>query len=276
MGNYYWTGGSGDDSINLAPFGQPSSWSVNVYNFDGGAGNDTFSMTTGNRRYDSRFLSTGFTIAAADANGVIVVSGASAYGDQYTFNLTSVETLRFADKTVTLSYGPPPDTTPPTVTAFSPADGATGAAISSNIVITFSEAVQPGAGMIEIHSNSATGALVASYDAAGSPNLTVSGSTLTLNPSADLLYNTHYFVTFAAGTIVDTAGNSYAGTSIYDFTTTTDPNIGTAGNDTLPGTAGNDLLYGLAGNDTIYGLAGNDLLDGGTGNDTMIEVDPSR
>ena len=162
------------------------------------------------------------------------------------------------------------DSIPPTVSTFSPADAATGVAIGSDIVLTFSEPIQKGTGSVEIHSGSAAGPLVASYDAATSTNLTVSGNTLRLNPSTDLGYSTHYFVTFAAGTIQDTAGNSYAGTSTYDFTTIPDPNIGTAGNDTLTGTAGNDSFYGLSGNDTIYGLGGNDLLDGGAGNDTMV------
>ncbi|MEP4051071.1 MAG: CHRD domain-containing protein [Litorimonas sp.] len=58
-----------------------------------------------------------------------------------------------------------------------------------------------------------------------------------------------------------------------------DPNLPTAGDDTIQGTANDDTLNGLAGNDTISGLAGNDTLtgddgndtlDGGTGNDTLI------
>jgi methionine-rich copper-binding protein CopC len=111
------------------------------------------------------------------------------------------------------------DTTPPTVSAYSPAVGATGVNVSNNIVLTFSEAVQRGSGVIELHSGSATGALVASYNVATSTNLTVSGNTLTINPTADLANGTHYYVTLAAGSIKDVSGNSYAGTTAYDFTT---------------------------------------------------------
>ena len=111
------------------------------------------------------------------------------------------------------------DITPPTVSSFSPADGSSGVAVGSNIVLNFSEAIQKGAGTIAIHSDSATGAVVESFNAASSGNLTVSGSALTINPTADLANNTHYYVTFTAGSVKDLAGNSYAGTSIYDFTT---------------------------------------------------------
>ena len=124
----------------------------------------------------------------------------------------------------------PTDTTPPTVTTFSPAVGTTGIAVGSDIVLTFSESIHTGTGAIAIHSGSATGTIVASYDAATSTNLTVSGSTLTINPTADLANGTHYFVTLAAGSIKDLAGNNYAGTTAYDFTTFTS----TAAVDTTP------------------------------------------
>jgi hypothetical protein len=107
----------------------------------------------------------------------------------------------------------------PTVNSFSPADGMTGVSIASNIVVNFSEPIQKGAGTIAIHSGSATGAVVESFSIASSPYLAVSGSTLTINPSLNLLNDTHYYVTFDRGTVRDMAGNSYAGTTIYDFTT---------------------------------------------------------
>jgi methionine-rich copper-binding protein CopC len=110
------------------------------------------------------------------------------------------------------------DTTNPTVTTFSPADGATGVAVGSDIVLTFSEAIQKGAGTIAIHSGSSTGAVVESFDAAISSNLIISGNTLTINPTSDLAQSTHYFVTISHGSIADVAGNEYAGSSSYDFT----------------------------------------------------------
>ncbi len=166
---------------------------------------------------------------------------------------------------------PVPDTTLPTATTFTPADEATGVAASADLVITFSESIQRGSGTIIL--KTAAGATIASYDAATSANLTVSGNTLTINPSADLAGGTAYKLELAAGSIKDLAGNSYAGTTSYNFTTqapaTPGQTIpGTAGPDTLTGGDGNDTLTGYAGNDTLTGGLGNDRLDGGTGLDT--------
>ena len=211
------TGTTGNDTILFASYGQPGT--TNTYTLNLLAGTDTFDFVTGNN-YSSKFVSTNFTIGAADANGMITVTGASSGGrDHFTFNLTSVESLKFADKTVQLTYGTPvtpTDTTPPTVSAFSPATGAIGVGVASNIVLTFSEAVQLGTGLIEVHSGSATGTLVATNTTEA---LTVSGSTLTINPTANLANNIDYYVTLASGSIKDLAGNSYTGTTSYHFTT---------------------------------------------------------
>jgi uncharacterized delta-60 repeat protein len=117
------------------------------------------------------------------------------------------------------SSGNVTDTTPPTIASFSPVDGVLGVTVDRDIVLTFSEAIQFGNGTIEIHSGSATGTIVASYDVATSHNLTITGNTLAINPTADLTSATHYFVTFSDGSVKDLTGNSYAGTASYDFTT---------------------------------------------------------
>ncbi|MEI7933742.1 MAG: Ig-like domain-containing protein, partial [Chlorobiaceae bacterium] len=117
------------------------------------------------------------------------------------------------------SSGNVTDTTPPTIATFSPADGTSSVAVNRDIVLTFSEAIQKGTGIIAIHSSSATGAILASYDVVTSPNLTIAGNTLTINPTADLAHGTHFFVTISDGSVKDLAGNAYAGLSTYDFTT---------------------------------------------------------
>ncbi|NTW51167.1 MAG: S8 family serine peptidase [Chlorobiaceae bacterium] len=111
------------------------------------------------------------------------------------------------------------DTTAPTVTSFTPVDGTTGVAVGTNITLTFSEAVKAGAGLIEIHSGSTTGSVLESFNVASSSRLAFSGSKLVIDPVNSLANNTQYFVTFAQGTVVDLAGNSFAGTSTYDFKT---------------------------------------------------------
>ncbi len=107
----------------------------------------------------------------------------------------------------------------PTVATFSPADAATGIPVGCDIVVHFSEVVQAGTGTIEIHSGSATGALIAHYDVATSSNLSIVGNTLTINPTENLANGTHYFVTITDGSVKDLEGNSFAGTMTYDFTT---------------------------------------------------------
>jgi hypothetical protein len=111
-----------------------------------------------------------------------------------------------------------PDTTPPYVSSFNPIVSQIGVEVGSNIVLTFSEAIQKGTGRITIHSGSATGTVVVEYDASTSGDITISGTTLNIH-HPDLLNSTHYFLTIEQGSIKDLAGNSYAGTSSYNFTT---------------------------------------------------------
>ncbi|OYU16592.1 MAG: hypothetical protein CFE34_20220 [Rhodobacteraceae bacterium PARR1] len=133
--------------------------------------------------------------------------------------------------------------------------------------MTFSEAIARGMGTITLRSVSATGTIVESFDAATSKRLTLSGSTLTIDPTNDLVGNTQYFVLFTPGNIKDAAGNAYAGISTYDFKTASIFN-GTANNDTLTGTIGADPINGLAGNDIITGGTGTDIMNGAEFADT--------
>jgi hypothetical protein len=93
---------------------------------------------------------------------------------------------------------------------------------------------------------------------------------LTINPTSDLAYGTNYKVEFAGGTVKDLAGNSYAGTTSYNFTTVSIPISGSAGNDVLTGTTGADLIYGNGGDDRITGMGGGDSIYGGSGIDTVV------
>ena len=165
------------------------------------------------------------------------------------------------------------DLTGPVVSTFSPANGLADVAIGANIVLTFSEAIARGTGSIQIRADSITGTVVETFDTATSARLSLSGATLTIDPTNDLDPSTQYFVTIAAGSLKDVAGNSFVGTASYSFSTEGVADIfltGTSGDDTLLGSGGDDSLYGGLGNDTLASGAGNDLLDGGSGNDIMI------
>jgi methionine-rich copper-binding protein CopC len=119
---------------------------------------------------------------------------------------------------------PPYDYDSPTVSSFSPVDNATGVNASANLILTFSEPIQKGIGTIQIHTGSAAGPVLESFAVASSANLTITNSnTLTIDPTANLSPSTHYFVTLDAGSVNDLAGNAYAGSISYDFTTAAAP-----------------------------------------------------
>ncbi|NKE65381.1 hypothetical protein RAMLITH_06070 [Ramlibacter sp. RBP-2] len=168
------------------------------------------------------------------------------------------------------------DTAPPGVVGFAPADEAVSVPITTNIQLTFGETVQKGAGSILLK-NSA-GAVVEAYDVASSGNVTISGNILTIDPTEKLAYSTGYSVEIAAGAVRDLAGNAYAGTTTYNFTTGGPPDgpapspevVGTGGPDNLVGSTGDDRVSGGGGNDTLNGRGGNDAIDGGDGTDTAI------
>ncbi|WP_324278581.1 Ig-like domain-containing protein [Blastococcus brunescens] len=104
------------------------------------------------------------------------------------------------------------DTTAPTVTATSPAEGATGIAVGNDVTATFTEDVSGVSGstftLAPTAGGAAVGAAVA-YDSAT--------RVATLDPDADLGADTQYTATLTSG-ITDAAGNALAATS-WNFTT---------------------------------------------------------
>ncbi|MEK3714058.1 Ig-like domain-containing protein [Paenibacillus sp. FSL R7-0333] len=117
-----------------------------------------------------------------------------------------------------------PDTTAPVLNAYSPANGATGVAIGTNLELTFSENVKAGEGNIVIY-NSANHAPAATIPAA-SGNVSIQSNVVTINPTDDLKYDASYYVQIGAGAFTDLAGNSYAGnaeSTVWQFTTTDAP-----------------------------------------------------
>jgi hypothetical protein len=142
------------------------------------------------------------------------------------------------------------DTTAPTVASFSPLDGAIGVDPAANILLTFSESIQRGTGTIVLRSGSAAGPIVESFNAATSTRLGISGGSLSINPTSNLVPNTRYFLTVPAGSLTDRAGNPFAGSSTYDFRSINAVSGGPA-NDILPFSATVDRLTGLAGGDTF-------------------------
>ena len=207
-------GGGGNDTLN------------------GGAGNDTLDGGDG---VDTAVFSGNFIeyIIHYDTGTFIYVVQDKVSDRDGTDSTFQIEYFTFADAML-LAADVLPDLVAPTVAFSSPLDGAVDVSVSSDIILTFSEAIQKGAGIIALHSSSASGKVVESYDVATSTNLTVSGSSLTITPGTDLAYRAHYVVTFDEGSISDLAGNRYAGTESYNFTTAS------------------PLLHALAGNVTFW------------------------
>lgn len=123
------------------------------------------------------------------------------------------------------------DTTAPALQSSNPVDGATNVGVSSNIVLTFDEAVQAVAGGAVTVTNGAGDVRV--VDLAGPDpdgTATFAGNTLTINLSSDLGNSTGYDVVIAPGAIEDTAGNDFGGIALdaLDFTTAAAPGAATA------------------------------------------------
>src|SRR5205814_1400685 len=146
--------GSGDLSLvgnNAANYLRGSTGNDTL---DGGGGLDT-AVYTGARSL--------FVLSNTGSNWTVSAPG---YGND-TFK--DIEFIQYSDVTLAL------DSSAPTVSSFNPSDETAGVAIGANIVLSFSESIQRGSGSIVL--KTAGGVVVATYDAATSGNLAISGST---------------------------------------------------------------------------------------------------
>jgi len=212
----------------------------------------TFSETVTGLATNDFTVSNGSVVSVSGSGSSYSVVAAPAANTEGTMSLTlnaaSVTDAYGNPNAATTAAAQPIDTKPPIVNSITPANQSADVAVGSDVVITFSEAIQKGAGSITL--GTASGTVVAIYDAATSGNISISGNTLTVNPSADLLPGIGYTVTFPAGSVKDLAGNTYAGSG-FSFTTSVPTVTGTAGNDTFAATAGHEIINGLNGTDTV-------------------------
>lgn len=134
------------------------------------------------------------------------------------------------------------DNNNPTLISTSPSDDTSKVSISSNIVLTFNEAVDAESGNIDII-NTSTGEAI-EIDVTGSL-LSGSGTTeITINPSSNLENDTSYHVKIDSTAFDDAVGNSYAGIS----------NITTLNFTTAKGQIFNDTVKTLVKNQTTASI----------------------
>ena len=157
-----------------------------------------------------------------------------------------------AEIPVHVGGSPVPAAAPPALVGLGPATGGA-IAVDCNIMITFSGAIKLGDGAIALED--ATGQTVETYHA-GSPLLTTSGNVLTINPGADLVFDTGYLVSFTADSIIDMTSNKYAETASYRFSTRANAN--------------DQTFIGGGANESFISGSGNDNIDGGPGVNAVV------
>jgi Bacterial Ig-like domain len=173
---------------------------------------------------------------AGSVSGVVSLSGqtatfnpssALAYSTTYTARVTTgVEDLAgnnmTSDRVWTFTTEPEPDTTPPTVTAITPSNGASGVDPGVSPTATFSEPM-------DAASVNGTTFVLSGPGGSVSGVVTLSGLIATFNPSSALAYSTAYTATVTTG-VKDLAGNNKTTDRVWTFTTedapdTTPPSV---------------------------------------------------
>jgi hypothetical protein len=155
------------------------------------------------------------------ADGIDGPNGVYAYSPSSTFPTSTFNSSNYWVDVAFASGGP--DTTPPTVTSFSPQSGSTGVNPSSAVTATFSEAIDP----TTINSN--TFQLLNSSNAVVSATVSYNNSTqtATLQPSAVLANSAAYTVVLHGGSvdprIKDLAGNAMTANVSWAFNTAAPP-----------------------------------------------------
>ena len=200
-------GGSGNDNLN----GSSGDDSL-----DGGTGSDTLEggLGTDIAIFSGTYASYTITFNAVTGSYRLVDGGGAAD------TVTNVESFQFADQVRPASQVISSDTTAPTLASSTPADNAANLAVSANLVLNFSESVQAGSGDIQVFNSNGTVARTISVT--DTSQVTFQGSTVTVNPAANLAAGSSYYLVIGAAAIRDLAGNNFAGISspaVLNFST---------------------------------------------------------
>lgn len=169
---------------------------------------------------DTNIVASGTSLTTSDNNENTTWTPGSSIGSDATYYWCAQNDDGVAQSAWTQMGNFILDTQAPAILTLSPADNATGVAVDSNLVITFSSVVDAETGNISLYKTTGD-VLVQTFDVTAD----ISGSgtdTITINPTDNLLDGTSYYVKIDATAFDDVASNSYAGISdatTWNFTT---------------------------------------------------------
>ncbi|WP_158219932.1 Ig-like domain-containing protein [Ideonella sp. A 288] len=112
------------------------------------------------------------------------------------------------------------DNVAPTLAGLAPADNAAAVAVNADLVLNFSEPVEAGTGVIRLLGSG--GELLREIDVGDTRQVSIVGTTVTVDPDGNLLPGTGYAIAIDAGAFRDAAGNRFAGlsgTTAWNFST---------------------------------------------------------
>ena len=109
----------------------------------------------------------------------------------------------------------------PQLLTLTPKSSSTQVSISTSISITFDQDIKflSAPGTIELRSDSKTGSVIESFITGSSSGLSISGATLTINPTNNLPHGKSIHVILPSVGIGNTYGSKFLGNSNYKFTT---------------------------------------------------------
>ena len=205
----------GDPIITFAARGTSSGFNSGVWSYSVAGG--AFTTISG---VNTATTSTTFALQTVDLTSINAVDGQANVRLRCTFSGATSTTGNNRIDNLLVSATQTTDSTPPLATAFAPLDNAASVPVTSTPTITFNENVKKGTGSILIKRSSDNSTLE-SIDVTTS-QVTVTGTAMTITPSANFANSTGYYIEVPAGAIEDIAGNDYAGISgaaAWNFTT---------------------------------------------------------
>lgn len=244
QGANYWVdvvfdtvGGSPSDSV--APTATITS-PVNATNYDatstplslGGTSNDNIGVTQvtwANDRGGS---------GVATGTAVWSISGISLESGTNVITVTARDAAgNVGTDTLFVNFTPAPDSTPPSISARTPAISATNVGLGSTVSVTFNEAMSAST----INGNTIELRNAANAVVPASVTYNATSFVATLTPSSWLSPNSTYTVTVRGGAtdprVKDSAGNALAANAVWSFTTTASSTISIWPSSTTPAVA---------------------------------------